>query len=281
MRFFLGGPRIFGLRTGLIFSHRDLWNQRSGAKEISDFVYVIRRSDGAVKVGMTNNPPQRLRNLQTGSPNRLSFAYVAGCAGVAARIESEAHKLMDAYAIQGDWFEASPEVAVAAVNAAAARLDFSLIVSDPALAERRVPVMPFKIFGPAERARGRRNMVITAIALVAGAIAGVSMLYLMLSTKAVAASHSDEIKTYANAMSIAVFASDRCPEIEANGEMLSALRIGMHIVDDDTPAITDIERSAGQDYRKALSAAPDLSTWCKSTYSLFGKNGSVVPGLLR
>lgn len=127
MRVWLSGPRLFNglLRPGVSF---DLRGRRavSRAPGASDFVYVIGSAQGRVKIGMSTDPVARLATLQTASPDRLWLALAAPAYGNAYAIEQEAHAILAAHRLAGEWFTAPPEMAIAAVYGAAGRLGVSL-----------------------------------------------------------------------------------------------------------------------------------------------------------
>ena len=124
MRFWIGGPRLFGLRPGALFDAEfDRHRADDPALGAHGFVYVIQRAgDRRLKVGSSIKPQSRLKALQTGSPDRLSVAYSLQVAGRPADVERDAHAILSAYRVMGDWFAVPLEVAVGAINVAAFRL---------------------------------------------------------------------------------------------------------------------------------------------------------------
>lgn len=81
-------------------------------------IYIITTDRGVVKVGISDNPIERLANLQTGSPFRLRLVYAAVHSD-ARRIETIVHhKLKDKLAY-GEWFSVNQEVARQAILDAA------------------------------------------------------------------------------------------------------------------------------------------------------------------
>ena len=91
------------------------WGSRSG------YVYVIRGEHGAVKVGHSVDPPQRLGNLQTGSPFGLDIVHSVFIEKDAEAVEASARQNLSRWLIRGEWFDVTPDVAIAAVYGAAAR----------------------------------------------------------------------------------------------------------------------------------------------------------------
>lgn len=142
MRLFFFGPRLFGIRPGVSFGPEDFRTlrrptvadrQRPSPEALGgSFVYVIRGDHHRCKIGISSNPNARLAQLRTASAFPLSFAFV----GVTDRtdgsaIEREAHTLLDRYRVAGEWFDCPVELAIAAVNGAAARLGEKLCAIDP------------------------------------------------------------------------------------------------------------------------------------------------------
>jgi hypothetical protein len=109
----------------------------------AEFVYVISGDHGRQKIGVSNNPKARLRELQTGSPFPLAFEFV-GLAedGTAYAIEAEAHFLLNEHRQTGEWFTVPPEMAIAAVMGAARRIGRSLKPVDPNAVEAVAAIQP-------------------------------------------------------------------------------------------------------------------------------------------
>lgn len=128
MRFIVGGPRIFGHRTGVIFGPDDFRRLTKPSvaqdRRPSAFAYVIRKSiQGHVKVGVAADPRQRLRDLQTGSSELLELVYTCVVqSNDATRVEHAAHDILEQRRLVGEWFDYTPDVAVAAIAAASHRL---------------------------------------------------------------------------------------------------------------------------------------------------------------
>lgn len=129
MRFILGGPRLLGhIRTGVIFGPDDLRkltrSAPADARRPSAFIYVIRKTiRGHVKVGIGADPRERLRNLQTGSSEPLEIVYTCAVASNDGnRVELAAHDIMWQKRLVGEWFDYTPEIAVAAIAAASHKL---------------------------------------------------------------------------------------------------------------------------------------------------------------
>ncbi len=127
MRFWISGPRIFGLRPGVSFAPKDfqqakLVRPQEPARMTGGFIYVIRGDHGLLKIGISTNPSARIAQLRTASPFPLDFEYIGAMNGFGENVEREAHATLEKYRTNGEWFDCSPEMAVAAVSAAAYRL---------------------------------------------------------------------------------------------------------------------------------------------------------------
>jgi hypothetical protein len=93
------------------------------------FVYVISGEHGRQKIGCSDNPKQRIKELQTGSPYPLKFEFVGEAENNSAgQIEVEAHFMLNPHKAPGgdEWFVVPPDVAITAVMAAAHRLGYRL-----------------------------------------------------------------------------------------------------------------------------------------------------------
>ena len=146
MRLYFFGPRIFGIRTGVSFSPKDFRGrsqspyqyQTSATNGKPAFVYVTRADHGRCKIGITNNPNSRLLQLSTASAFPLSFTYIGVAeSGDSSNVEREAHAILDRYRVNGEWFDCPPELAIAAINGAAAR-DWREYLSSRSITGRRV-----------------------------------------------------------------------------------------------------------------------------------------------
>jgi hypothetical protein len=95
------------------------------------YVYVISGEHGRFKIGASDYPPRRLRELQTGSPFKLNLEFVGATEGFAYKIEAEAHFMLHQHRVEGEWFVVPLEVATSAVMAAAYRLGHTVKPIDP------------------------------------------------------------------------------------------------------------------------------------------------------
>lgn len=126
MRLGFSGPRIGFVRPWVSFRVGGAGRQ-SPSSSGSEFVYVIRREDnGHHKVGHSGNPERRLADLQTGSSTRLALVWQSPVAGSAYAVEQEAHAILNAYRLEGEWFDIQREAAIGAIYGAASRLSIPL-----------------------------------------------------------------------------------------------------------------------------------------------------------
>lgn len=83
-------------------------------------VYVITRSGGMVKVGLSRNAQRRLSGLQVATPDELALFHCERVADIAAATTAERLALdwLAPWHVSGEWFECRPELARIAVRAA-------------------------------------------------------------------------------------------------------------------------------------------------------------------
>jgi T5orf172 domain len=126
MRFFFTGPRIFGIRPGVILGASDFRKafapSASRSNMTGSFVYVIEGQAGHHKIGVSRDPIQRLSDLQTGSPFPLRFAYIGVTPGTGYNIEGVAHNLLEQHKVLNEWFTVPASIAIGATLEAAMRL---------------------------------------------------------------------------------------------------------------------------------------------------------------
>ena len=83
-------------------------------------IFVIQDDDGAIKVGHSTDPNRRVHQLERAS---LKIVHVSDVYVEAERVERAAHRLLawagKRISPKGDWFSASLEEAIAAINKAA------------------------------------------------------------------------------------------------------------------------------------------------------------------
>jgi len=128
MRFWFAGPRMGFFRPGVSFGLSDFRRYCGASATPRQCVYVIAGDHGLSKIGISSDPDNRLRALQTGSahPLKIALAIPVPAASTAYEIEQEAHALLSDRRASGEWFAVSSNVAIAAVYGAAERLGVDL-----------------------------------------------------------------------------------------------------------------------------------------------------------
>ena len=132
MRFWISGPRILGHRTGVSFGPGDFRKLRAASSTSSAstaplrpsaFVYVVSATSGHVKIGVAADPLSRLASLQTGASEPLDLVYACAVqSGNGYAVEQAAHGILWRRRLNGEWFDTTPDLAVAAIAAASHRL---------------------------------------------------------------------------------------------------------------------------------------------------------------
>lgn len=88
----------------------DSWPDRR-----AQFVYIVgSRREGPLKIGRASAPKSRLSTLQTGNPEPLTVFWCYPCP-CGALIEPLIHRILRKHRRQGEWFNVSVEVAMAAL----------------------------------------------------------------------------------------------------------------------------------------------------------------------
>ena len=81
------------------------------------FIYVIGADDGPQKIGFSNDVDRRLGTLQTGNPRKLKIHYIVEVPEDQVRlVESQIHKENRRRKVSGEWFDLTPEEAIAEVD---------------------------------------------------------------------------------------------------------------------------------------------------------------------
>ena len=77
---------------------------------MSEFVYIIKDTGFThrCKIGITKNPKQRIKNLQTGNSNKLEYIFILKVNSniKSSAVESEIHKYFKEknQCVHGEWF---------------------------------------------------------------------------------------------------------------------------------------------------------------------------------
>lgn len=77
----------------------------------SCFVYFI-SDEESLKIGIANDVPKRLKQLQTGSSSKLNIIHVVpfNSRKEAMKKERELHKKYEAFRLEGEWFVKQPVI---------------------------------------------------------------------------------------------------------------------------------------------------------------------------
>lgn len=68
-----------------------------------DNLYIIQsNNNGLIKIGRSKNPQKRLKQLQTGNPNKLKLIYTFEGEGWREKI---IHERLSYYRLEGEWFD--------------------------------------------------------------------------------------------------------------------------------------------------------------------------------
>ena len=68
------------------------------------YVYAAQDQDGNLKIGISNNPDRRIRELNIGNAQELRLVYINEAQNPRYQDESELHKAAAPYLISGEWF---------------------------------------------------------------------------------------------------------------------------------------------------------------------------------
>ena len=74
------------------------------------YVYFITDGHGHVKIGKADDTCQRMKELQTGNPYKLTFLLTVMLESIhdAFELEQRLHSKFSDYRLEGEWFEADP-----------------------------------------------------------------------------------------------------------------------------------------------------------------------------
>jgi hypothetical protein len=86
---------------------------------MKSFIYIISNERGPIKIGISNNPQARLIGLRTGSADALTLTHIFKPSGSAKKLEKQVHMMLAKAHISGEWFNATVDDAVIAVERAA------------------------------------------------------------------------------------------------------------------------------------------------------------------
>lgn len=86
------------------------------------YLYVIGGTEKPYKIGITNNPARRLKNLQTGHPKKLKLHHIELIPDDQVRLlEQTIHNTIKHRKTHGEWFDVDLEQAISEVKHARIR----------------------------------------------------------------------------------------------------------------------------------------------------------------
>ena len=131
------------------YQRQYMQSARSGLHHI----YVIGGDTPPMKIGIAQIPTDRLAQMQTESPVKLTLyaAWAVNGKASALRTEHAVHLLLRDRHSHGEWFNVSPDEAIAAVHS----LDEPTRVDHTAFVSRPPPLAPWDR-SPFSRTKGKR-----------------------------------------------------------------------------------------------------------------------------
>jgi hypothetical protein len=108
---------------------------------VAGYVYAIHAPEtpNHVKLGLSSNPQARLRQLQTGNPQKLKLIWHFPCPNM-AQLEDTFHAVFDKYRIAGgEWFDFRP-------------------ISDPEHLVAWLTILSYKYIAPNQSAEMRKRL---------------------------------------------------------------------------------------------------------------------------
>jgi hypothetical protein len=71
-------------------------------------VYLAQRADGAIKIGISANPRDRMKNLEKASGVPFVYIYLSRPFGNPGRVEKVLHQRYSNSRMLGEWFKVNP-----------------------------------------------------------------------------------------------------------------------------------------------------------------------------
>ena len=85
-----------------------MMNMECAKMEGTSVYFIGSLESGTVKIGRSDNPENRLAKLQTGNPHKLVlYGFIDN---VSQELESELHRILDPFRLEGEWFRLTDEV---------------------------------------------------------------------------------------------------------------------------------------------------------------------------
>lgn len=77
----------------------------------ASYIYIITNQINSVKIGFSVDPNKRVKQLQTGSSDKLELFWYTEISAPIHQIEKMIHKNLKHYKKVGEWFAIEPEIA--------------------------------------------------------------------------------------------------------------------------------------------------------------------------
>lgn len=110
------------------------------------YVYIIQSGNKPkhpVKIGMSDNPEGRVKQLQTGNPVELRLLVIFKCdsRAHAFNLEHTLHKLLNSRHISGEWFSVSKSNIYKTINSIANNPDIKRVSNEDGLFSKGKPTL--------------------------------------------------------------------------------------------------------------------------------------------
>lgn len=105
-----------------------------------DYLYVIGREEGPVKVGIATAPLKRFTTLKTGCPFKIQILHIQPMRDRehARKSERHFHAVYEQYRLAGEWFDISADFAIEGIETG---LEMDRYFEDREAAEQRASVL--------------------------------------------------------------------------------------------------------------------------------------------
>lgn len=91
---------------------------------MSSYIYIIGSDNPPYKIGISKDPQQRLKSIQTGHPHQLQILELRETDSKKTKLlESVIHKHLNRYRMKGEWFDIPLKEAILHVDFALIRYE--------------------------------------------------------------------------------------------------------------------------------------------------------------
>jgi Meiotically up-regulated gene 113 len=136
-------------------------------------VYLMKRRDGAVKVGISCSPKSRRGQLESELGINISIDSIWAVDGIARDVERRAHRILRQDQIQGEWFGVEIPDAVSAVMQAASELGLAITKVESFSSDDTEPMtirLPRDVIRAIDEARRQEDPIPTRTDIVRHAV---------------------------------------------------------------------------------------------------------------